>query len=164
MKVHKGSAKSVKAINAALDDCLKDRAFKGLVLTTGHSKGGAESQLTTLQTALHLENLEHITGVDCITFGSPHVGNKAFYDAYNDHVQVRLRIVNGCDPVTHLPPLSLFPSSAKVGNVIHVGPKKAQGPFKFNPFCMTDHDITWYRHHMEEKDEEHVEMSERVGR
>ena len=42
--------------------------------------------------------------VDCITFGSPRVGDKNFTDLFNQRIINRLRIVGDDDLVTAFPP------------------------------------------------------------
>ncbi len=81
------------------------------VLITGHSLGGAIATLCALdlqykQEDGSLKDEKSPEKLQCITFGSPRVGNKAFVESYNRRVPHTCRVVNGNDPATHFPKIS----------------------------------------------------------
>jgi predicted lipase len=78
------------------------------VLITGHSLGGAIATLCALDLQYNLKegsmkDKKSPEKLQCITFGSPRVGNKAFVKSYNRRVPNTCRVVNGNDPATQFP-------------------------------------------------------------
>jgi hypothetical protein len=94
-KVHRGFAGAVNAVWPTVKALLPPVAAGRDVWLTGHSLGGA---LATLA-ALRLLG-EGYTVKGTYTYGSPRVGNLAFYEGY---AAVNYRFVNNNDLVTHVP-------------------------------------------------------------
>jgi len=69
------------------------------VFITGHSRRAAMAVLC----ARHLAKNRGITGISCIVYGCPRIGNKEFRDEYNKLPIDTTRVVNGYDLVTGLP-------------------------------------------------------------
>ncbi|VTU18943.1 lipase family protein [Variovorax sp. RA8] len=98
-RVHAGFARAARAMMPMLREWLEEGegAGRSTLILTGHSLGAA---LATLAATVLAPSL-------LATLGSPRVGNTAFVAPLAE-VQV-LRLVNGCDVVTQLPPaLSLY--------------------------------------------------------
>jgi triacylglycerol lipase len=75
-----------------------DKPYK--ICLTGHSKGGA---LAMLATAVLTRN--GFAPIALYTFGQPKVGGKSFVKWWDRNVKAKCyRVVNGGDPVPHLPP------------------------------------------------------------
>jgi hypothetical protein len=93
-RVHAGFARAARGLIPALREWLEqgEGAGRSALILTGHSLGGALATLTATVLAPGL----------LVTLGSPRVGNTAFVAALAE-LQV-LRLVNGCDVVTQLPP------------------------------------------------------------
>jgi hypothetical protein len=83
------------------------------VLFIGHSLGGA---LATIGAALVKKEFSHLY-VQCVSFGCPRVGNKAFADFFNAHVDHHTRYVNGNDIITRVPRINY----THVGNECKIG-------------------------------------------
>jgi hypothetical protein len=69
------------------------------MITTGHSLGGA---LATLAAPFLVEHFPEKL-VECISFGSPRVGNDNFVAWYSHLVDISTRIVNQKDPFVQMP-------------------------------------------------------------
>lgn len=91
-KVHKGFNTQFHSIEADISKHLQGLTFDRLVFC-GHSLGGA---LATLA-ALHYSG-RYATRIECVTFGSPCVGNRQFALSFNEHVKC-WRVYNENDPV-----------------------------------------------------------------
>ncbi|WP_076999304.1 lipase family protein [Variovorax sp. KK3] len=93
-RVHAGFARAARALLPAVREWLDagEGASRRALIFCGHSLGGA---LATLIATVMPPNL-------IVTLGGPRVGNTAFVAALAD-VEM-LRLVNGCDIVTQLPP------------------------------------------------------------
>lgn len=134
IKVHKGFYENYNNVLEKVIDVAKD--FKGKILLTGHSLGGAIATLIALFLKSNLNN----QNIDLITFGTPRVGNKAFSKKVNELFPNALRIVYRRDIVPHLP--TLF-----IGYVHNEGLLHFNKP-KFNCFIYSikDHASNLYRH------------------
>lgn len=105
--VHAGFARSARALWPAVREWLEgEAAGRGALILTGHSLGGA---LATLIATLSPPTL-------LVTLGSPRVGNMGFVAALAD-VEI-LRLVDGCDLVTQLPPA--FSLYAHAGPITYI--------------------------------------------
>jgi hypothetical protein len=93
-RVHAGFARSARALLPVLRQWMDEGEGAGrkALILTGHSLGGA---LATLIATVLPPGL-------LVTLGSPRVGNTAFVAALVE-VEI-LRVVDGCDVVTQLPP------------------------------------------------------------
>ena len=106
-RVHAGFAKAVQSVLPQVDGWLAGEARQhSRLILAGHSLGAALATLaaTVLQPAL------------LVTLGSPRVGDAQFVSTLADlHV---MRVVDGCDVVTQLPPALSF--YAHVGAVSYI--------------------------------------------
>lgn len=85
---------------------LKDHPEVKGVVVAGHSLGGALATLCAVDLQYNFgDRLVGEDAVECITFGSPRVGNKAFVESFNKRVPLTLRYRYANDIVTHLPPV-----------------------------------------------------------
>ena len=87
------------------------------IIVGGHSLGGALATLC----AIDLQYNHPELNIQCVTLGSPRVGNWWFYKSYNKRVPNTVRIVHGNDIVARLPPAWLF--YKHVGKRLHQGNK-----------------------------------------
>jgi triacylglycerol lipase len=94
-KVHRGFADGLRDLGPALKDCLPAATAGRPVWVTGHSLGGA---LATLA-AVRLLGEDYVVRA-VYTYGSPRVGDVAFYEGYRP---VNSRFVNNNDLVPHVP-------------------------------------------------------------
>lgn len=69
------------------------------ILCTGHSAGGAQSELCLME----LATLYPGKNFSSLTFGSPRTGNKQFSQCFKTKCNEIYHFVNGHDPVPHLP-------------------------------------------------------------
>ena len=88
------------------------------VLIAGHSLGAALAVLCAVDVQYNEPELD----IETILFGCPRVGNKAFALSYNKRVDKTVRIENGCDIITKVPP-AIF-GFRHVGAKLHVGPPR----------------------------------------
>lgn len=65
----------------------------------GHSSGGAIANIAALDISFIYKN----KNINCITFGSPKIGNKYFVDEYNKNIRQSIRVVNDYDIIQYLP-------------------------------------------------------------
>eukprot|EP00887_Chlorella_sp_A99_P002580 scaffold6.g2580.t1 len=108
-KAHLGFLQQCLAVTSTANpDCnlgcalarLSGGAAPTRVICAGHSLGGAVATLVSVWAALQWPAAD----VRCFSFGSPKVGNSKFVRAYQTLVGMRVRVVNGADPVPNLPP------------------------------------------------------------
>lgn len=94
--IHSGFADQFFSVNAKLDDAI---AKADSVVFCGHSLGGA---LATVGSVYY--GFKHPgKPVDCVTFGSPRVGDVRFVDYFDKRVGCSLRYVNDNDPIPCVP-------------------------------------------------------------
>lgn len=93
-RIHAGFLEQYQSLEPQI---LKALDVSGTVICTGHSLGGALSQIAAIQ----LKYLGYDTA--CIHFGSPRVGNKAFADLLTTQVPGNLAVVHKLDPVPQFP-------------------------------------------------------------
>lgn len=91
-KIHKGFYEQYMSIRSQLITKLNLYKDSYNIITGGHSLGGALATLLAFEYKC-----------DCITIGSPRVGNKRFAKIYNDNVKKTLRIMNEFDPIPKTP-------------------------------------------------------------
>jgi predicted lipase len=87
-------------VNRKVDELLKEHATAS-ILTTGHSLGGALSQIG----GLRLKQKFNVQ-VDIHNFGCPRVGNAAMAQYISSRTNSLYRVVHHKDIVPHLPPES----------------------------------------------------------
>lgn len=88
------------------------------VVVVGYSMGGALAILSAVDIQYNFPGVS----VQCATFGAPRVGNRAFRRSYNRRLPDTVRVVNGGDIVTKLPPWAF--GFYHVGNLEHVGDRR----------------------------------------
>lgn len=112
-KIHKGFAVAYAAVGPRLLSIIKklQDERRRPVFLTGHSLGGALASVCSFDLLLRLGLTRKEIFVS--TFGAPRVGNRQFWNIYNENVPIHWRIVVGPDVVAKLP---------KMG-YIHVGKK-----------------------------------------
>lgn len=122
IKVHAGFISQYKKARNLLRVVLDKDIVEGKcnsIIVTGHSLGGALATICALDLQFNDHNDMEI---ECITFGSPRVGNRAFAHSYNLRVPVTYRLVYGHDTVCKVPPKIL--GYEHVGTRILVDRKK----------------------------------------
>lgn len=97
------------------------------IRVTGHSRGAALAVLC----AVDLQYNYPDRCFEVVLFGCPRVGNRAFAESYDRRVFMTMRVEQGADIVTKVPP-ALF-GYRHVGMRCRVGPKRAR------PFSFLDH-------------------------
>ncbi len=120
IRVHTGFIDAYKSVRLPLMKFLIDEILmygNKDIIVGGHSLGGALATLC----ALDLQYKNPDIDIECVTLGSPRVGNWWFYKSYNKRVPKTVRIVHGNDIVTRLPPAWLF--YKHVGKRLHQGNK-----------------------------------------
>lgn len=103
-KVHRGFYQQYTSIQDTVIEFIYKYQPLRLVIT-GHSLGGA---LATLFSYDIIRDGLYKGHLNCVTFGSPRVGNIRFARHYNSIMPNNIRIVNGDDLVTTLPPWWMF--------------------------------------------------------
>ena len=88
------------------------------VKITGHSYGAALAVLCAVDLQYHFPHKDY----EALLFGCPRVGNRAFQKSYNKRVFKTLRVENGNDIVTKIPP-ALW-GYRHVGAKLHIGPPR----------------------------------------
>jgi len=98
--VHSGFYGSWQSIKSQVEQVTSNACKTGTPLhMTGHSLGGAIATIAAFE--LHRKGCKVATAY---TFGGPRAGNNAFAVAFNALDIKQFRVVNGRDPVPHLPP------------------------------------------------------------
>lgn len=113
-KIHKGFAAAYRAVASQLlmnVKKLQDQKRR-VVFITGHSLGGALATICSLDLFLRLGLTRDEIFVS--TFGAPRVGNKAFWNIYDDNIPTHWRIVIGPDVVAKLPKVGYYHVGRKV--------------------------------------------------
>lgn len=81
-----------------IDNIIKNNNIKEISFS-GHSSGGAIANIASIDYCKKYSNIK----INCVTFGSPKVGNKNFVNEYNKYVKNSYRIVNKYDIIEQLP-------------------------------------------------------------
>lgn len=103
VEIHAGFMEQYQIIRPLIHNVIKEHTTIHKVVCTGHSLGGALSQLCAIDIQFNFPD----TILTNISFGSPRVGNKAFMESYNRRVPQSYRFVNGRDLVPMVPPAIL---------------------------------------------------------
>jgi hypothetical protein len=114
-RVHAGFLKAWHSVRSHVIDYISTLTDTDTIVFTGHSLGGALACLAGLDVACTLGKR-----VKVVSFGSPHVGDELFADAFNLKIWESTRVVNPLDPV----PKSLSAQFAHVKGVYFVPPTK----------------------------------------
>ncbi|KAG2382438.1 hypothetical protein C9374_005640 [Naegleria lovaniensis] len=128
--VNRGYLKQYNEDRNAIQKTIQEYQKRGLVdkvVFTGHSKGGALSQLAAADYKLNNPNGAK---VEVVTFGSPRVGDDTFAKTMNEQIPNHARVVNkfgkdGSDVFTSLPPK--WSGYSHAGNEIQMGCDKSNG-------------------------------------
>lgn len=142
-KVHKGFDEGYMSIRNKLVN-LYDKQYKRYIFS-GHSYGASLCSLAALDCSLNFCNT-----VDCITFGSPRIGDRRFVKLFNKKINNCYRCVFKNDPITVTPSYIRFKhvkGHIKLSdNPKYVNVKKNQMWFwNLFLFQINDHDIKNYR-------------------
>lgn len=121
VRVHEGfiSAYSSTLVRKRIHELVPKRPCR--VIVTGHSRGAALAALCALDLQYNFPYLD----IEAYLFGCPRIGNGAFARSYNKRVCKTLRVQNGNDIVTKLPPA--FMGYRHVGICVNIG--KIRLPF-----------------------------------
>lgn len=134
IKVHAGFISAYKSVR---DEVLKlvSAYDKPEIWCFGHSLGAAMATLVALDVQYNFPGKT----IKAVVSGSPRVGSKRFSESYNRRVPDTIRIVNGNDPVTRLPP-PLF-NYRHIGKYLHIGSKRHWWVF----WKVDDHNLLKYK-------------------
>jgi len=104
-KVHKGWNKKSKLILSKIRDVIK--VFKDYrILFAGHSSGAAVSSI--LAASFYKLNIPNVKpDIEVLAFASPRPGTRKFGEAVMQLIPRSVSYVNGNDPVTNTPPITL---------------------------------------------------------
>ena len=106
INVHAGFFRLYQRLRSNITASIKDLLLlhpQASLFTTGHSMGGALASLCAVDLSILFPN----TNVSSMTFGSPRVGNHAFYSLARERLNVSWRVTHQRDIVPSLPPLLL---------------------------------------------------------
>jgi hypothetical protein len=113
------------------------------VVITGHSLGGAIATIASPAIAeAHPEKI-----VECLTYGSPRVGNERFVDWFKSTVDLNFRITTNRDPVQWLPFESYYHHVSHAISFDHTGQvtKVPDPPAKMRFwYALEDLDLEWF--------------------
>lgn len=119
-------------LNAYKRPSIRDRILGAItpevryVRVAGHSYGAALAVLCALDLEYHYPHRDF----EVFLFGCPRVGNRAFRKSYNKRVFKTLRVENGNDIVTKVPPAIW--GYRHVGVKVHIGVPRLFGMISFN--------------------------------
>lgn len=122
IRVHEGFLEEYMSVRKAIRSFIPDGTCR--IRVTGHSLGAALAVLCAVDIQYNFPDKD----VEAILFGCPRVGNAAFSKSYDKRVFKTLRVSNGNDIVTKVPP-SFF-GYRHVGTDIQIG--KIRLPFVFS--------------------------------
>lgn len=140
VRVHVGFIEQYKTIRSIIHLIVKQHAKETKIIVTGHSLGGALATLCAVD--IQFNFLDKF--VECVTFGSPRVGNKAFAESFNKRIPSSFRYVNGQDIVCKVP-MPIF-GYCHVDQKIQIGKKKF-----YKLFSIEDHYPNLYQGNLEVK-------------
>jgi triacylglycerol lipase len=108
---------------------------------TGHSLGAALAALAALTLGTLCFPLGGVSGrVQMYNFAGPRVGDPSFVDVYNHFVPYSFRVANLADPVTFLPPESIFDYQYR-----HIGSAQSEWSFLYqNGNMAQNHSLDTY--------------------
>ena len=123
IRVHSGFLKGYKSVRDTLHGKIPRDSCR--IRITGHSLGAALALLCAVDIQYNFKNAD----IEVFLFGCPRVGNKAFVRSYNKRVFKTLRVTNGNDIVTKLPPVIFGYHHAGIN--IHTGMLSLPFAFSF---------------------------------
>ncbi len=125
IRIHNGFLQAYKspAVRNTIHRMISGDIFQ--VKISGHSQGAALAILCAVDLQYNYPDLDY----EAVVFGAPRVGNRAFQQSYDQRVFKTLRIENGNDIVTKVPPVWM--GYRHVGICIHIGTPKVLGLFSF---------------------------------
>jgi len=103
VEIHAGFMEQYQIVRPFIHKIVKEYDTIHKIVCTGHSLGGALSQLCAVDIQFNFPDAI----LTNINFGSPRVGNKAFMESYNRRVPLSYRFVNGRD-IVPMVPLAIF--------------------------------------------------------
>ena len=103
-EVHWGFYNQFKELKPDIDKIIEeyresDHNFNKEVVFSGHSLGGALATISALHYGMKYPDLH----VNCVTFGSPRVGDERFANYFDKIVKNSYRFVNDNDPIPCIP-------------------------------------------------------------
>ena len=103
-QVHWGFLNQFKELETDLDKIVKEYyesvdSLEKEIIFSGHSLGGALATIASVNYAFAYPDMV----VDCVTFGSPRVGDPVFANYFNKTIKNSYRFVNDNDPIPCLP-------------------------------------------------------------
>jgi hypothetical protein len=111
IKIHNGFLSKYLSIRDKMMEHIKDIMARGdinKITCNGHSSGGAMATIAVIDIYDNILRVEGNEGrdmtIECVTFGSPRVGNSGFISKYNECVNNSVRIVNWNDIIQFVPP------------------------------------------------------------
>jgi hypothetical protein len=108
IKVHHGFLSKYLSIKDVLMKHVKEIINNNdihKITCNGHSSGGAMASIAIIDIYKILGIKEEDNMIlECVTFGSPRVGNREFINKYNECVNKSIRIVNWNDIIQYVPP------------------------------------------------------------
>ncbi len=133
IKVHRGFLSAY--ISEGISDRIRSFVTENIknILVCGHSLGGGLSMLCAYELKCRYRHIN----VHTVVFGCPRVGNYAFRCGFNKLISSAVRIENGNDFVTKLPPVSFGYFHA--GECRHIG-----SPRIFGKYSAFNHSIKEY--------------------
>lgn len=96
-KIHSGFLKQFLSVKESITQYIEKYDN---VIFCGHSLGGALATISSLYFFFYFEKFKKI---NCVTFGSPRVGDKMFSTLFNTVVNESIRVVSDNDPVPCFP-------------------------------------------------------------
>ncbi len=129
IRVHNGFLKKYLSLKddiiKNINKIIKDTEIREISLN-GHSAGGAIANIASLDLSYIYENIT----LNCITFGSPKVGNIYFKKKYNKKISNSIRIVNNNDIIPLIPP-SIIYTEIHEGLILENKNKKSLNFFEY---------------------------------
>lgn len=142
--VHAGFRNKFKSVESDILEITRGHtSLYDKVVITGHSLGGAIA--TMASPAVAEEHPEKI--IECLTFGSPRVGNEAFVNWFTATVDLNFRITMDKDPVQWLPFESQYSHVSHAISFNHLGQvSKVPDPPAEKRFwyALQDLDLDWF--------------------
>lgn len=106
IRVHYGFYSQYQVVRGKIHEIIRQwmetELLRGVVIT-GHSLGGALATLCAVDLDFNFQ-----LDIQCVTFGSPRVGNRAFAKSFNRRIPKSTRYVYKNDMVTKVPMAYLF--------------------------------------------------------
>lgn len=103
-EVHWGFYNQFSELKPEIDEIIEEyretnNNFNKEIIFSGHSLGGALATIAALNYGMEYPDLQ----VNCVTFGSPRVGDEKFANYFNKIVKNSYRFVNDNDPIPCIP-------------------------------------------------------------